>query len=265
MLAPLCISTGAAIDGALRAVTERRAAALALPGIVLVALFAAANWRLPLHDGRWEEGLRLAEHLVTIGRFDEAEEWARTLETNAPRRGVADFGVGVQLRAAGQHARAVPHLHRAVEAGLPQGGYELAAALQQTGDLQAAARVIRDITLREQDDAETSLKIGRLAMQAKVPDEAERFFRQAVAMQPDQAGARLQYGLNLLVLDKCETAIAELKEANRLDATDPEPLAHLAYCEVKLGRVGEARSHAEAALALDPNHGLARQVRSAVR
>jgi tetratricopeptide (TPR) repeat protein len=265
LLVPLCIGSGAAIDGALRAWSARRAAALAVPAMAFVVLFTLSNWRLALHDGRWEEGLRLAEHLVTIGRYDEAEQWVGTLEANAPRRGMASYGVGVQLLAAKQGARAVPHLRRAFEAGFPQSGYELAVALQRAGDLPAAARVIHDITLSDADDVEAWLKVGRLAMQAKAPLEAERFFRQAVVMQPGLASARVQYGLNLLVLDRCDAAIPELAEATRLDPKDPEPLAHLAYCEIKLGRASEARAHAAAALALDPGHALARQVFDAIR
>ena len=236
LLVPLSIGSGAAIDGALRAFGSRRATALAVPGAVFAILFVLSNWRLPLHDGRWEEGLRLAEHLVTIGRYDEAEQWVSTLEAKAPRRGVAEYGVGVQLLAAKQDARAAPHLRRAWEAGYSQGGYELAVALQHAGDLPAAARVIHDIRLSDRDDVERWLKVGRLAMQVKAPAEAERFFRQAVAMAPNQPGARVQYGLNLLVLDRCDAAIPELAEAARLDPKDPEPLAHLAYCEIKLGR-----------------------------
>jgi 4-amino-4-deoxy-L-arabinose transferase-like glycosyltransferase len=265
LLVPLCIGSGAAIDGAVRASAARRMAALAMPGVVFAILLVLSNWRLALHDGRWEEGLRLAEHLVTIGRYDEAEQWVTTLEATAPRRGVAEYGVGVQLLAAKQDGRAAPHLRRAWEAGFSQGAYELAVALQHGGDLPAAARVIHDIQLSDRDDVEQWLKVGRLAMQVKAPAEAERFFRQAVAMAPNQPGARVQYGLNLLVLDRCDAAIPELAEAARLDPKDAEPLAHLAYCEAKLGRLPDARAHAESALSLDPSHALARQVRATVR
>jgi 4-amino-4-deoxy-L-arabinose transferase-like glycosyltransferase len=265
LLVPLCIGSGAAIDAGLRAYASRRGSPLAVPAIALVVLFVLTNWRLPLHDGRWEEGLRLAEHLVTIGRYDEAEQLATTLEANAPRRGVAQYGVGVQLLAAKQPDRALPLLRRAFEAGLPQSGYDLAVALQRTGDLTAAARVIHDLRLNSTDDAEAWLRVGRLAMQVKAPVEAERFFRQAVAMQPGQAGTRMQYGLNLLVLDRCDAAIPELAEAARLDPTDPDAFAHLAYCEIKVGRPAEARTHAEAALALNPTHPLAQQIKGVAR
>ena len=264
LLVPLCIGAGAAVDGVVRAWSSR-VSTLAVPGMVFVVLLVSSNWRLALHDGRWEEGLRLAEHLVTIGRYDEAEQSVARLETTAPRRGLAEYGVGVQLLAAKQDAQALPHLRRAYEAGLPRSGYQLALALQRTGDLAGAARVIRDITPDDTDDAEAWLTLGRLAMEVKAPAEAERFFRQAVAMQPSQASARVQYGLNLLVLDRCEAAIVELLEATRLDSKDPDSLAHLAYCEAKLGRLGDARSHAEAALVLDPSHALARQVSGVIR
>ncbi len=125
--------------------------------------------------------------------------------------------------------------------------------------------MIHDIRPSSTDDAEAWLRVGRLAMQVKAPAEAERFFRQAVAMQPGQAGARVQYGLNLLVLDRCDAAIPELAEAARLDPTDPDAFAHLAYCEIKVGRPAEARTHAEAALALNPAHPLAQQVKGVAR
>jgi 4-amino-4-deoxy-L-arabinose transferase-like glycosyltransferase len=263
LLVPLCIGSGAAIDAMLSSLRERGVATLAVPGAIFVLLFGLANWRLPLHDGRWEEGLRLAEHLVTIGRYDEAEQWVARLEPGAPRPGIAHYDVAVQLRAAGQDARALAHFRRAFEAGLPGSGAELAAALYQAGDLPGVARVLHDTT-PGQGDVEAWLKMGRLAMQVKAPNEAERFFRQAVAMRPDQAGARLQYGLNLLILDRCDEAVRELSAALQLAPGNPDALAHVAYCELKLGRPREAQIHAEAALAVDRQHRLAQQVLAAV-
>jgi len=265
LLVPLSIGAAAAIDGAWSAVREKRPATLTAPAVACAALLVLSNWKLALHDGRWEEGLRLAEHLVTLGRYDEAERWAATLEAAAPRRGAADYGVGVQLVVAHQEARAIPHLRRALAAGLTRSSYDLAVALQQTGDAAGAADALRQLTLSEQDEPEVWLKVGRLAMQAKAPREAERFFRGAVARRPELASARVQYGLNLLVLDRCDEAAAQLGEAIRLDARDPEAFAHLAFCEAKLGRVDAARAHADAALALAPDHPLAGRVRAAVR
>ena len=231
--------------------------------MALAGLFVLTNWPLPLHDGRWEEGLRLAEHLVTIGRYDEAEQLATTLEANAPRRGVAQYGVGVQLLAAKQAARALPHLRRAFEAGLPHSGYDLAVALQQTGDLAAAARVIHDITPSATDDAEA------LAESGPAGDAGEGTGRSRAllpaggrACNPARRARACSTASTCLVLDRCDAAIPELAEAARLDPKDPDAFAHLAYCEIKVGRPAEARTHAEAALALNPAHALAQQVKA---
>lgn len=274
---------------------------LLAPAAVFVALFTYANWPRALHDGRWEEGLRMAQRLVILGRYDEANEWARRLETGAPRPGLAAYGIGMQYREVGQPALAVEHLERArqldpdqaivhyglgqalLDAGrareaiehlrrgfdagvdVPLAGYDLAVALERVGDYPAAAAVVRRIVPREDDDHEAWLKIGRLASRVKAPAVAEPFFRRAVEMRPDQAGARKQYGLNLLLLGRHEEAARELAAAVRLDPRDPDSLAHLAYSEYQLGRTTEALAHAEAALSLNPEDRMAKPLAAALR
>ncbi|CAN5722846.1 hypothetical protein BH24ACI5_BH24ACI5_28380 [soil metagenome] len=41
---------------------------------------------------------------------------------------------------------------------------------------------------------------------------------------------------------------------------DADALAHLAYCEIKLGRLSDAREHVRAVLAVNPEDALARQL-----
>ena len=301
LLVPLCIGAGAAVDLAIGAIAARRARTLVPPVVTLIVLFALANWRHGLHDGRWEEGLRMAQRLVILGRYDEANQWVTTLEPNAPSPGMAHHGVGMQFLVANQAAEAishltkahalepdrpaieyalgqallkagrakdaVPHLQRGFDAGIaiPHGGYDLAVALHAIGDFPNAANVIRRIRLSDDADHEMWLRVGRLATEVKAPDVAEPFFRHGVSMRPDQASARQQYGLNLLVLGRFDEALRELSEAVRLDSRDPDSLAHLAYCELKLGRRAEALIHADAALALNPDDPLAKQVAAAVR
>ncbi|HYN10216.1 MAG TPA: tetratricopeptide repeat protein [Vicinamibacterales bacterium] len=301
LLVPLCIGAGAAVDAAISAIAAKRARILVAPAVVFVVLFALANWRHGLHDGRWEEGLRMAQRLVILGRYDEAEQWVARFEPQAPRAGMAHHGVGMQLLVVNQTDRAiahlakaheldpgqpaveyalgqallkagrakdaVPHLQRGFDAGIeiPLGGYDLAVALHAIGDFRAAADVIRRIRLSDDSDHELWLRVGRLATEVKAPDAAEPFFRHAVGMRPDQASARQQYGLNLLVLGRYEEAARELAEAVRLDSSNADTLSHLAYCELKLGRPADAAIHAGAALALDPDNPLAKQVAAAVR
>jgi tetratricopeptide (TPR) repeat protein len=301
VLVPLCIGAGAAIDAAISAIGAKRAKTLMVPGISFIVIFGLANWRHGLHDGRWEEGLRMAQRLVILGRYGEAEQWVEKLEPQAPRRGMAHQGVGMQylvanqttpaiahftkaleidpnqplveyalgqaLLKAGRAKDAVPHLKRGFDAGIeiPLGGFDLALALRDAGDVQGAADVIRRVRFSDDTDPEMWLRAGRLAVEVKAPDAAEPFFRHAAGMRPDQASARQQYGLNLLVLGRYDAAAGELAEAVRLDPRNADSLSHLAYCELKLGRLGDAATHVSAALALNPEDPVAKQVAAALR
>jgi tetratricopeptide (TPR) repeat protein len=257
-------------------------------------LAVAANWPLKVSDGRWDEGLRLAQIYVVLKQYDNANRWVERLEgTKPPRPGAAHYGVGTQLLVAneaerarvhleaaqrkdpgeprvayalgqallrtGRAAEAIPHLRRGFESGqeIPRGGYDLAEALHATGDLAGAAVIVNRIRLPETEDVETWLRLGRIAQQARQPAVAEPYFRHAVVMRPALASARQQYGLNLLELGRLEEAARELREALRLDPRDSDSLSALAYCEVKMGRVDNARAYAAAALAINPRDPLA--------
>jgi tetratricopeptide (TPR) repeat protein len=300
LLVPLSIGAGAAIDQVWRAISRREWRTIAVPAGAAALVAIGVNWPLRLSDGRWDEGLRMAERLVIIGRYDEAEQWVAKLEPGAPRHGVLDFTVGRQLmfanqaasavahlaraneldpgqpnveyslgqalQKAGRNAEAIPHLRRGLDAGadVPLGGYDLAVALEATGDLAGAVDVIRRIQPGPDDTVEAWLRLGRLAAEVKAPDLAESFFRHAVQMQPDSASAHQQLGLDLLVLGRFEDAHAELTASARLQPRDADTLAHLAYCEVKLNRLDDARGHVRAALAIDAAHPLARQLEAAL-
>lgn len=236
LFVPLCVGAGAAIDFLWRALATRRAGQLLVPGAVAAVLAVAVNWPLPLNDGRWDDGLRTAQRLVITGHYDEADAWVERLERTAPRRGRAHHGVGMQLVIEDEPARALRHLRASLERGF-----------------------------MSNDDAEVWLRLGRLASRSEGPAAAEGFFRRAVQIQPEQASARQQYGLNLVLLDRLDEAARELREAVRLAPRDADSLAHLAYCEVKLGRLDDAREHVRAALEAQPDQALARQLAAVLR
>jgi 4-amino-4-deoxy-L-arabinose transferase-like glycosyltransferase/Flp pilus assembly protein TadD len=285
LLVPLCVGTGAAIDKMVRrpALSGPATAGAKSPGLRTIVIASAllavfVNWPTTLHDGRWEEGLRTAQRLIILGRYDEADEYVRRFEPRGPHRGATHFGAGAQLLLQNQPERALAHLkaahelaptRRDIEAAfadaLLKSRLDAAAALVDAGNYRAALAAIRALPSPRDDDYESWLRIGRLAARARVPELAEPYFRQAVQMRPDQAAARQQLGLNLLVLKRFDEAARELAEAVRLDPRDPDSLAHLAYCELQLGRAADARTHADAALAIEPGHQLARQVRALIR
>jgi tetratricopeptide (TPR) repeat protein len=299
LLVPLCAGAGAAIDWAWSAARARGVTALARPAAVAIALGIAANWPLHLNDGRWDEGLRMAQQLVILQRYAEADQWAERLDARGdPRKQPGDghYGVGSQLLVLGQAQRAlvhfekahainpasprfdyalgqallksgraaeaIPHLQHGFDANveIPLGGYDLAVAQYDAGDLPGAVRTIARINPARTEDVEPWLRLGRIATEARAPEVAERFFRHAAESRPDFANARQQYGLNLLVLGRPEEAARELSEAVRLDPKNPDSLSGLALSELKMGRLTDARAHAAAALALNPDDQLARGI-----
>ena len=114
------------------------------------------------------------------------------------------------------------------------------------------------------DDVEVWLRLGRLSARTEGPPAAEPLFRRAAQLAPDQAGARQQYGLNLVLLGRSEEARRELQEAVRSDPANADSLAYLAYCELELGRVADAREHLRAALAVKPDDPFARRLAAAI-
>ena len=198
LLVPLCVGAGALL-GHLSTAYQASANRFAIVRGSGVLPFSRTG-RCKLNDGRWEEGLRLAQRYVILQRYDDAERWAERLEASGPPRpGAGHYGVGAQLLAAnqperarphleaahradpseplveytlgqallksGRAAEAIPHLRRGFESGaeIPRGGYELAEALHATGDLPGAAAVVGRVRLAETEDVEVWLRLGRIA------------------------------------------------------------------------------------------------------
>lgn len=267
LLVPLVVGAGGAVDYAWRLASARQFRALAAPLVTALIIGVLANMPSALSDGRWEEGLRSAQRLAQLGRFDEAEAWVDTLERNAPRPGMAHAGLGKQLMLIDQPARALPHLQKAaaLDPARPMVQLDLAIAMQKTGDLAGAAAVIPSIVMAKDATAEDWLRVGRLASEVRAPAAGEPFFRQAVTLAPSDAAAHQQYGLNLLVLGRFDESARELGEAVRLDPKNAASLSHLAYAEAKLGRIPEARAHLAAALAIDSADPMAQQLAAILR
>ena len=238
LLIALTIPAGALLHRTWEAASLRTESRwLVRSALLCLALAIIVNWPLPfLDDGRWNEGLRLAQRLVISGDYAGAEAWVERLERNAPRPGRAHHAVAMQMIGRGQPERAVPHLRKSLERGF----------------------------VPARDDARVWLSAGRTATRSGGPAAAEPLFHHAAALAPRDAAARQQYGLNLLLLERFRDAERELGEAVRLDPANTDSLAHLAYAEVKLNRLPPAREHVAAALAIDPQHALARQLAGAL-
>lgn len=241
LLVPLCAGGGIALDALATTIAAREWRTLLVPGLACLALGAASQWNPGLNDGRWDEGIRMTQRLVILKRHDEVDSWIARLAVTSPRPGLPEYHAGLQYLVEKDWTRAVHHLTAAQQ-------FDTTGSEHRERINQALGQAL--------------LGAGRAA---RTPADAEPFFRRGAELLPDDAGARLQYGLNLLLLSRPEDAAVQLTEAVRLDPRDADAHAHLAVAVLSLDQMPEARAHAERALALRPGHPLAQSVLAAIR
>lgn len=267
LLVPMCVGAGIALEALVSAVRVGNWRSVRGPIAVFVVLLLAVNAPTALNEGRWTEGLRLAQRLAILGRDAEVRPWVERLAPEADPPGSAHHLVGRQYLVEGKAALALPYLREARAIGLdhPRVLADLAEAFEGTGDTTQAERTLSGIVPDAGEPAPFWLQLGRQATTLQALELAGRFFAQAVALTPGDADARLQFGVNLVLRNEIASARAELGEAVRLAPGQPDALAYLAYCEAAVGDLDAARRHASTALEIDPAHQVARSVLGAIR
>ncbi len=85
------------------------------------------------------------------------------------------------------------------------------------------------------------LELGLLRAREGRSEEARGLFAQAVTESPRSATAHYQLGVTQFQLGDLDAAEDELREADRLDVSDPRPLAALCAMQMKAGRLDDAR------------------------
>jgi tetratricopeptide (TPR) repeat protein len=267
LLVPMCAGAGVALDACASAVRARAWKGLVAPGLAGIVLVLLVNTPIALNEGRWEEGLKLAQRYVILGRDDRAAAWVDRLSADAPTQGVAHHLVGRQYLVEGKPALAIPYLTHALDTGLrtPRVSADLATAYERTGRGGDAVGILASISPDRSEPATFWLELGRLASTLKALDIAERMFGHAVTLAQDDGDARLQFGVNLVLQGKLEAAAIQLRSALARNPRQADALAYLAFCELSAGNVEEARRLVEAALAIAPEHPVARSVQAALR
>jgi tetratricopeptide (TPR) repeat protein len=208
----------------------------------------------------------MIQHEARMGRFDQVEHWAALAgkSSTAPAR-VSEVA-GRALLSAGQPALALPHLQRARALGVrsPDTLADLAQAAIARGDPGAAVEALGSIVWPGDAHARPLARAGRLAAMAGAYDLAEGLLVQAVDRQPDLADAWAQLGFARLFAKRFDAAAPALEEAVRLNPSDAVAHGGLAVCELQLGKRDLALRRARAALAIDADEPLARQVVAAL-
>ena len=305
LLIPMTVGAGGLLDAiATRPFARRQLVGRPLTGghvaVAIIVLFIAVNWPVRVDDGRPEERARMAERLVQLGSYQEADTWADRAEPGFTRPAVlrvrigrqflqahqwslaraqferaahfepdepeVQYRIGQALLEAGQPRDAVDHLRKATSGNpeLPLAGYHLARALAAIGNREGALTALQSARPSADERPQNLVAFGELAIKLRAPQLAEMFLRNAAAADPRLAAAHQQLGLVLGMSNRMADAERELREAISLDPADASAHLNLAVVLAQQGRIAAARFEATNALRLRQDYSQARQLLAAL-
>ena len=137
--------------------------------------------------------------------------------------------------------------------GDSQVGYELALALQASGNIEEATTVLAVVLKSDAARPEAHNALGILHSLQGHADEARQEFERALAIDPDDAVVLNNLGNSLRDLARPEPAAAAYRRAIELAPSYAEPLNGLGSVLVAQGRPAEALPLFERALELAPD------------
>ncbi len=197
--------------------------------------------------------LRTAIERHRSGRLDEAASLYRHVLANEPENAEALHWLGVLHHQAGDPARAVELIGRAValkpEAYLYHGN--LAESYRATGDHQRSAESGRAALRIWPDYPEALCSLGTALSAMKRHAEAVESLRRAVEVRPGFVVAHNNLGIALRELGKSQDALEHFRRAVELEPAYAAARTNLGQVLLARGQSEEALAHCQEAVRLD--------------
>ena len=135
----------------------------------------------------------------------------------------------------------------------PEVLYELGMSFFFAHEYDRAAKHFTHVLELDPKNDRADFMLGIVAIWRDQLTEAESWFGKAIELKPQSADYLLHYGVLLAKLEQNELAMGKIREAERID--DSNPLIHLNLGKLYRlsGNLSEARRELEAALRLRPN------------
>jgi len=200
-----------------------------------------------------------ANLLMQLQRWPEAEQDLRQLLDQSPNHAQARYLIAMAIFQQGFQEEGLVGLRQVLEEepDLSAARLSLASILAQTGDHEGARRQYVEILQRDpspQSKASAAVELGRLALRAKRPEEAEGFLQRALELDPEAQGARLGLA-DLLMANGQHGKAAELyRELVTLQPSLSEARFRLASALAASGNPKAALEELETALEAAPGN-----------
>ncbi len=191
---------------------------------------------------------------------DDPTLYGHALEAAADNH-VAHFGLGLYYDRQGDPGKAVDHYAQAIRILPTQPDYlnNMGNSLAKLGRTEEAAARYREAIALQDDNALSHFNYAwLLAVQGKY-DEAERHFRKALDLNPEDSVACIMLADMLSRQGKLDEALHYYARSLQIDPNRAD--VHFAMGKILAfqGKKGEAAENFRKALRLDPDHGRARQ------
>ena len=147
---------------------------------------------------------------------------------------------------------------------MAQDRLRIAYDLHKSGRLEEATLIYRELLETDPDHFDLLHLMGLAAQEAGTPDEAERYFVQAIGVKSDFWQIYASYGRALHDLERLDEALARYDEALLLNRADAETHGERALVLKDLGRFDEALAGLDTSICLRPADALAFANRGAV-
>lgn len=246
------------------------------------------------NDPRYDRAeIALIQGYLLDRKFDEALAAIEKWKARHPDDATGFVMEGVAFASQGDNAKAKEALNKALELrpGAPDASANLAILHLRENDTKSAGMVLEQSLAHNPDDLRTLLLLAQLSERSGEREKTRRWLEQAVKAHPDSADtriflARLYFdlrepekaleaagpvlvqlpnnpaALEVTARSQMETgrianAIATYEKLVKQAPQAVQPKFELSQAYAAMGELAEARSNAEAALAIDPNHSAA--------
>ncbi|MGF1634260.1 MAG: tetratricopeptide repeat protein [Phycisphaerae bacterium] len=207
--------------------------------------------------------LGLADVLIELGQFEEAEAVVRQVGEQAPHSADAHAMRGRLLLAAGRPDRAREPLARAADLDPTVTGIHLLLAkveLQAGEVMEARRRLLAELAVRP-EDAAVLLELGNLLMDLSLPAEAVEAFSRLTELHPADARGWQNLGVALCTTGALPEGLEACGRARRLLPASAAVRFNLAFALACTGNLPAARREVEQALIEHPRDVNLRRLR----
>ncbi len=204
------------------------------------------------------ETLTTMAHLnVSLKRFSQAlEYYHKVLEKDPANVEISQIVAKLEEKQKAEATAAGPEPGR-----FPEQAYQQASDEAAAGNLERAEAILKRLVADFPDFAPAYNDLGVVSYELKRPDDARRYYQQAVALQPDSATFHKNLADFYLIEDKqVKEAMEHYLRAMTLDPTDSETLMATGNVCLLLNQPEDARTFFERVLELEPWHEEARRL-----